>query len=253
MLKVKNSKQCLEKKYNNGPIIEIGIDEAGRGPMFGRVYCAAVVLPENSEFKYDLLKDSKKFTSENKILEVANYIQTNALFWAVSYEDEKVIDAINIRQATLNAMHKSIKEILNSYYEKNGVLCSNEKCYLLVDGNDFKPYTYYCETSNIIKQLNHVLIEGGDNKYCSIAAASILAKVERDKYIREMCRVFPKLNIYYGLLSNKGYGTSKHIEAIKKYGISKWHRTTYGCCKEALINEDEDFYKDLIDLNTKTT
>ena len=119
MLKVKNSKQCLEKKYNNGPIIEIGIDEAGRGPMFGRVYCAAVVLPENSEFKYDLLKDSKKFTSENKILEVANYIQTNALFWAVSYEDEKVIDAINIRQATLNAMHKSIKEILNSYYEKN--------------------------------------------------------------------------------------------------------------------------------------
>ena len=82
-----------------------------------------------------------------------------------------------------------------------------------------------------------------DNKFCSIAAASILAKVERDKYIREICINFPKLNIYYGLLKNKGYGTSKHIEGIKKYGISKWHRTTYGCCKEAHINEEE-FYKD---------
>ena len=245
MLKVKNSKQCLEKKYNNtSAIMEIGIDEAGRGPMFGRVYSAAVVLPYNDEFKYDLLKDSKKFTSENKIMEVANYIQENALFWAVSYEDEKVIDSINIRQATLNAMHKAIRMIQKSFCEKHSIPCTNEDCYLLVDGNDFKPFTYYCETSNIIKQLNHVLIEGGDNKFCSIAAASILAKVARDNYIREMCINFPKLNIYYGLLTNKGYGTSKHIEAIKKYGISKWHRTTYGCCKEALINEDEAFYKD---------
>ena len=155
MLKVKNSKQCLEKKYNNtSAIIEIGIDEAGRGPLFGRVYSAAVVLPDNSEFNYELLKDSKKFTSESKRIDVANYIQANALFWAVAYEDEKIIDSINIRQATLNAMHKAIKMILNSYYEKNSKLCSNEMCFLLVDGNDFKPFTYYCETSNIIKQLN---------------------------------------------------------------------------------------------------
>ena len=239
----KSSKICLEKKYNNSAIIEIGIDEAGRGPLFGRVYSAAVILPNNEEFNYELLKDSKKFTSESKRIEVANYIQTNALFWAVSYEDEKTIDSINIRQATLNAMHRSVKQIINSYYEKNNVHISNSMCYLLVDGNDFKPFTYYCETDNIIKQLNHIMIEGGDNKYCSIAAASILAKVEHDKYIREMCDNFPKLNIYYGLLTNKGYGTSKHIESIKKYGISKWHRTTYGCCKEAPINEDE-FYKE---------
>ena len=222
MLIFKNSKQCLEKKYNNNSaIIEIGIDEAGRGPLFGRVYSAAVVLPDNNEFNYELLKDSKKFTSENKRIEVANYIQANALFWAVSYEDEKIIDSINIRQATLSAMHKAIKIILNSYYQKNSNACSNEMCYLLVDGNDFKPFTYYCESTNIIKQLNHILIEGGDNKYCSIAAASILAKVEHDKYIKEMCYNFPKLEIYYGLLNNKGYGTSKHIEGIKKYGISK--------------------------------
>ena len=239
MLKVKKSKLVLERKYNNNtPIMEIGIDEAGRGPLFGRVYSATVVLPNNEEFKYELLKDSKKFTSEKKINEVADYIKNNALFWAVSYEDEKTIDSINIRQATLNSMHKAIKELLTQF---NDTQYTSESCYLLVDGNDFKPFTYYCESSNIIKQINHILVEGGDNKFCSIAAASILAKVERDKYIREMCCNFPKLNIYYGLLTNKGYGTAKHIEGIEKYGISKWHRTTYGCCKEANINDDE-FY-----------
>jgi len=222
--------------------MEIGIDEAGRGPMFGRVYSAAVILPNNDEFKYELLKDNKKFTSEKKINEVADYIKTNALFWSVSYEDEKTIDSINIRQATLCAMHKAIGELIKQN-NASANLNINESYYLLVDGNDFKAYTYYCEITNIIKQINHILIEGGDNKFCSIAAASILAKVERDKYIREMCINFPKLNIYYGLLKNKGYGTSKHMEGIKNYGISKWHRTTYGCCKEAPINDDE-FYKD---------
>jgi len=244
MSKIIKSVNCLQKKFNtsNLNIMEIGIDEAGRGPMFGRVYSAAVILPNNEEFKYELLKDSKKFTSEKKINEVADYIKTNALAWSVSYEDEKTIDSINIRQATLCAMHKAISELIK---QTNSISNStiNEHYYLLVDGNDFKPYTYYCDTTNIIKQINHILIEGGDNKFCSIAAASILAKVERDKYIKEMCVNFPKLNIYYGLLTNKGYGTSKHIEGIKKYGISKWHRTTYGCCKEATINDDE-FYKD---------
>ena len=243
MPKIIKFENCLQKKYNtsDSSIMEIGIDEAGRGPMFGRVYSAAVILPNNEEFKYGLLKDSKKFTSEKKISEVAEYIKTNALFWSISYEDEKTIDSINIRQATLCAMHKAISELTK---QNNNVNLNNNECYyLLVDGNDFKPYTYYCETTHIIKQINHILIEGGDNKFCSIAAASILAKVERDKYIRDMCVNFPKLNSYYGLLTNKGYGTSKHMDGIKKYGISKWHRTTYGCCKEATINDDE-FYKD---------
>ena len=205
MPKIIKFENCLQKKYNtsDSSIMEIGIDEAGRGPMFGRVYSAAVILPNNEEFKYGLLKDSKKFTSEKKISEVAEYIKTNALFWSVSYEDEKTIDSINIRQATLCAMHKAISELIK---QNNNVNLNNNECYyLLVDGNDFKPYTYYCETTHIIKQINHILIEGGDNKFCSIAAASILAKVERDKYIRDMCVNFPKLNIYYVLLTNKGY------------------------------------------------
>jgi ribonuclease HII len=235
-------KSCLLKKYYNNNLFEIGIDEVGRGPMFGRVYSAAVILPINDTFKYGCLKDSKKFSSQKKISEVADYIKANALFWAICYEDEKAIDTLNIRNATLKAMHNAISAIIVKYNETaNCVNDLNEQFYLLIDGNDFKCYTYFCKQSNVIKQLNNVLVEGGDNKYCSIAAASILAKVERDNYIRAMCLEFPKLDTYYGLLNNKGYGTIKHMEGIKKYGISKWHRNTYGCCKDSTVNEDE-FY-----------
>jgi ribonuclease HII len=239
-------KSCLLKKYTNNTLFEIGIDEVGRGPMFGRVYSAAVILPINDKFKYECLKDSKKFTSKKKITEVADYIKQNALFWAICYEDEKAIDTLNIRNATLKAMHNAISAIIAKYNESvNNIneIDLNTLFYLLIDGNDFKCYTYFCKTSNVIKQLNNVLVEGGDNKYCSIAAASILAKVERDNYIRAMCLEFPKLDTYYGLLNNKGYGTIKHMEGIKKYGISKWHRITYGCCKDSTINDD-DFYKE---------
>jgi ribonuclease HII len=237
-------KSCLLKKYHNNTLFEIGIDEVGRGPMFGRVYSAAVILPINDTFKYECLKDSKKFSSQKKISEVADYIKANALFWAICYEDEKAIDSLNIRNATIKAMHNAISAIIVKYNETANCVNFNdlnEQFYLLIDGNDFKCYTYFCKKSNVIKQLNNVLVEGGDNKYCSIAAASILAKVERDNYIRSMCLEFPKLDTYYGLLNNKGYGTIKHMEGIKKYGISKWHRNTYGCCKDSTVNEDE-FY-----------
>ena len=236
----KKVRTLLQHFYNEeSNQLEIGIDEVGRGPMFGRVYSAVVILPKNPEFKYELLKDSKKFTSEKKICEVAEYIKQNAVAWSVSWEDEKVIDSINIRNATHLAMHKAITNITNSteYKDKN----LGHQFYLLVDGNDFKPYTYFNNISNSIQQIDHITIEGGDNKYCSIAAASILAKVERDKYIKSLCGCYSKLDEYYGLERNKGYGTAKHMEGIKKYGISIWHRKTYGCCKEAITNSD-DYY-----------
>ena len=236
---MKKYKNTLNPFYNqDSKFTEIGIDEAGRGPMFGRVYTGAVVLPKNTDFKFELLKDSKKFTSKKKINEVAEYIKTNALSWSVSYEDEKSIDSINIRNATHKSMHKSIENIVSKLKSDND-MC--DEFYLLVDGNDFKPYTYLNSNKDIIQQISHLLIEGGDNKYCSIAAASILAKVERDKYIEELCNCYKKLDIYYGLEKNKGYGTSMHIEGIKKYGISPWHRVTYGCCKTATLNTSE-FY-----------
>ena len=142
-------KNTLQPFYNpESKLFEIGIDEAGRGPMFGRVYSGAVVLPKNNDFKYELLKDSKKFTSQKKINEVADYIKDNAIAWAVSYEDEKIIDSINIRNATHNAMHKSIQNIISNL-KQNQQICN--EFYLLVDGNDFKPYTYLNNKSNIIE------------------------------------------------------------------------------------------------------
>ena len=92
---------------------EIGIDEAGRGPLFGRVYTAAVILPKDDTFNYHNLKDSKKFSSEKKINEVADYIKEHAIAWSVTYNDEKVIDNINIRQAVLNSMHQSIRNVIS--------------------------------------------------------------------------------------------------------------------------------------------
>ena len=225
----------LLKQYNSENKIEIGIDEVGRGPLFGRVYSAGVILPKNDNFKYELLKDSKKFSSKKKITEVSHYIKSNVEYYSIQYVDENNIDRYNIKNASHTAMHLCIKEILANIDIKNF-----KDILLLIDGNNFKPYTYlYNDNIHII---DNICIEGGDNKYCSIAAASIIAKVERDKYIEMLCKEYPKLDEYYDLNNNKGYGTKRHIEGIQKYGISPWHRTTYSTCKNIKKN-DRDFYK----------
>ena len=211
----------LTKFYKeDDDIFEIGVDEVGRGPLFGRVYTGAVILPKDTDFDFTLLKDSKKFTNVKKIKEVAEYIKEHAVSWAVTYKDETIVDKINIRQSVLTSMHDSIKNVMTE----------NKKYFLLVDGNDFKPYMKF--ENDTFNQIDHKCIEGGDNKYCAIAAASILAKTERDKYIEDLCEEHPELKERYSLDKNKGYGTKLHIEGIKKYGISKWHRKSYGICKE---------------------
>lgn len=208
-------------RYENDDLFEIGVDEAGRGPLFGRVYSAAVILPKEN-FDFSNMKDSKRFTSEKKINEAAEYIKKNALAWTVAYEDEKTIDKINIRQATFKAMHKAIKFTMEKI--------KSNKLRLLIDGNDFKPFMMMI--NNNYTSVNHICIEGGDNKYSCISAASILAKVERDKYIKDICLKYPKLAENYYIHKNKGYGTKQHIEGIKKHGISEWHRKSYGICKQ---------------------
>jgi len=224
------------KKYfdEDVSIIECGIDEAGRGPMFGRVYAGLVVLPKDDSFDHLQMKDSKKFHSKNKkkIEQVAEYIKENAIAWAVEYEDEQTIDEINILQATQSAMHKCIKTVLTKIALTKLPELQIESILLLVDGNYFKPYTVLNKTKTKMETIRYQMIEGGDNKYTSIAAASILAKVARDTYINDLCALNPELIEHYGIDSNKGYGSKKHMDGIKQHGITKWHRKTFGICKE---------------------
>jgi len=236
-MKKTSSSVQLQCYFNNDPnVIEIGVDEVGRGPLFGRVYTSAVILPSNKNtnlenandfnFDYSKIKDSKKFHSKKKINEVANYIKENAVAWSVAYMDESIIDEVNILQATQMAMHKCINEIIQNNH------MSLENTLLLIDGNYFKPITLFDKTTNQLNTYNYVCVEGGDNKYASIAAASILAKVARDEYIQELCEQYPSLIERYGIDSNKGYGAKQHLDGIKQHGITIWHRRTFGICKE---------------------
>tara|TARA_B100000902_G_scaffold152213_1_gene148771 strand:+ start:199 stop:876 length:678 start_codon:yes stop_codon:yes gene_type:complete len=221
-MSTKKIKPILKNKHiEDETIIEIGVDEAGRGPMLGRVYSAAVILPKDETFKHELMKDSKKFTSEKKINEVADYIKENAIMWNVAYCSEEEIDHLNIRNATHRAMHNAIRNLINN---------NNIKQYhLLIDGNDFKSFTIV-DNLNIV-QIPHTCIKGGDNIYSAIAAASILAKVERDKYIYELCDNNPELDEKYSIRKNKGYGTKDHMNGIIQHGISNYHRKTFGLCR----------------------
>lgn len=222
----------LQKYFNStNSSIELGIDEAGRGPMLGRVYTAAVVLPKDDSFNHSLMKDSKKFHSAKKIKEAAAYIKANALYWHVAYADERTIEEINILNATHKAMHEAIKAVIDKCLDTVKDASLSPSFHLLVDGNNFKPFRVV-NSDLSLEQIPHTCIEGGDNLYTAIAAASILAKVERDTYIEELCAKEPLLNERYGLLSNKGYGTKTHMEGIEKYGISPHHRKSFGVCKQ---------------------
>lgn len=196
------------KSYYIKGILEAGIDEAGRGPLFGRVYAAAVILNPDLTYNEKFVKDSKRLSKKNLLL-AEEYVKDVALGWAVGYSTAKRIDEINILQATQEAMHKALDKL---------VLAPE---FLLVDGNYFKPY----------KNIQCNCIISGDDTYFSIAAASILAKTARDKYIYDLCEENPELDEKYGIKSNKGYGAKKHIEGIMKYGIEDEHRRTFGICK----------------------
>jgi len=197
--------------------VEAGVDEAGRGPLFGRVYTAAVILDQT--FDHSRVKDSKKFTSKKKIKEASDYIKEHAVSWSITYADEKVIDEINILKATMKSMHESILGL------------HKKPEHLLIDGNYFKPIVQVIDEKLV--HMPYTCVEKGDNTYTSIAAASILAKVARDEYILDLCEKHPELK-QYGIDKNKGYGAKIHMEAIKKYGITEWHRKSYKPCKNVL-------------------
>lgn len=208
--------------------IEIGIDEAGRGPLFGPVFVAAVVLPKDGSFDYSEMRDSKKITSIKKRRELSKYIQENAAFWSIHAISAEEIDQINIRQAVLKGMRQCIRDILsNTLLEKEPL----ENIFLMVDGNDFPPYIHFNESTEISTPIAHDTITGGDNLYVPIACASILAKCARDEYILSLCLEHPELKTRYRIDQNMGYGTKHHLDGILVNGITEWHRKTYGRCK----------------------
>lgn len=223
----------VQPHYSTDPdLVEIGVDEVGRGPLFGRVYTAAVILPKpesGTSFDFSLLKDSKKFSSKKKIKEAYDHIVENCVDYVVNYEDEHVIDTINILQATQKSMHKCVQHMI----DRRSLSTTNTM--LLIDGNYFKDHTRYNKDRKTIESFKHMCVKGGDNLYGSIAAASIVAKIHRDEYILNLCEENPVLDERYSISTNKGYGAKKHLDGINTYGITKWHRKSFGSCKGKLV------------------
>tara|TARA_B100000900_G_C20535846_1_gene698338 strand:+ start:359 stop:964 length:606 start_codon:yes stop_codon:yes gene_type:complete len=198
------------EQYHTKDKLEIGIDEAGRGCFFGPVCVAAVIWPNEEPDVTMEIKDSKKLTEKKRNI-LREYIEENAIAYSVKFIHNDVIDKINILKATMKGMHECIDDI-----RKNIEIDS-----LLIDGDRFEPYM-----DHNFECIEHHCIVGGDDKYKCIGAASILAKTYRDEYIKDLVKKDPELE-KYGLLSNKGYGTKVHREAIKEYGLTKYHRKSF--------------------------
>lgn len=217
----------LLSTYDDTNRYEIGVDECARGPMFGRLYTAAVILPKDDTFRHDWMKDSKKIKSKKKMCELSDYIKESAVAWHIHYIDADVIDTINIRQAVFRGMRECIAQVL-SKVDPGGA-----ETMLVIDGNDFLPYTVFDQNTETLREIPHVTVEKGDGTYSFIAAASILAKNAHDEYILELCEQYPELKTRYSLHENVGYGTAKHMAGIREHGITQWHRKTFGACKTA--------------------
>ena len=207
----------LASHYYKGKI-EAGCDEAGRGCLAGSVYAAAVILPE--DYHNELLNDSKQLT-EKKRYQLREIIEHDAIAWAIGVVSPDEIDKINILNASILAMHRALDQL------------KVRPEAIIVDGNRFKPYfTTQGDCPRV--QLPHTTIVKGDGKYFSIAAASILAKTYRDDYMNSLAEEYPQ----YDWLSNKGYPTKKHREAIRQYGITPYHRKTFNMLGDGQLSFD---------------
>jgi len=182
----------------NSQLMECGTDEAGRGCLAGPVTAAAVILPD--DFKNEILTDSKLLTEKKRLL-LKDIIETEALSFGVTHIMMDEIDRINILNASILGMHRSIDTMGKTPH------------FIAIDGNRFKPY------GNIPFEC----VVKGDGKYLHIAAASVLAKTHRDEFMVKIHEEFPM----YNWKQNKGYPTKEHREAIQKYGITSYHRKSF--------------------------
>ena len=186
-------------------ILEAGTDEAGRGCLAGPVTAAAIILPEN--FKNPILNDSKQL-SERKRDFLRPILEKESITFGVCHVFQDEIDEINILNASILAMHRALDSM------------AQPPAFILVDGNRFKPYP----------NIDHECIVKGDSKYMTIAADSVLAKTYRDEYMAKIHEEFPM----YNWKQNKGYPTKEHREAIKQYGLTKYHRKSFRQLPEQL-------------------
>ncbi len=183
--------------HNDGFTVVCGVDEAGRGPLAGPVFAGAVILPEN--YSHEILNDSKKLSEKKRDI-VYDDIIRDAVAWSVGIATEKEIDEINILNATFLAMKRAVEGL--------GI----KPDLAFIDGNRY-PNT----------GVKEITIVKGDSKCMSVAAASIIAKVSRDRFMMEMDAKYPE----YQFCKHKGYGTKLHYEMIEKYGVSEIHRRTF--------------------------
>ena len=186
------------KSFLHENLIECGVDETGRGSLSGPVFAAAVILPK--DFKSDLIKDSKKLSEKNRH-KALKEIEDNAISWSVEMVLAEDIDRFNIQNAVYGAMNKAIDNL------------KVKPDHILVDGNVFESFD----------DIPYTCVVKGDNEYLSIAAASIVAKVYRDEYMKKLHETHPS----YQWDKNKGYGSKHHIETIKEEGITQYHRKSF--------------------------
>ena len=208
----------LKSCYIQG-VLEAGCDEAGRGPLAGSVFAAAVVLPPlmseaiDTNSLWNKLNDSKQLTEKERF-ELRPFIEQHALAWAVAEVTAKEIDKINILNASLLGMRRALD------------MLSVRPVHILVDGNKWKPYYYGCtltDTPMMSAEVPAKTVVHGDATYMSIAAASVLAKTYRDDYMIRLHEQYP----VYHWNENKGYPTKAHYEALRQYGPSPYHRMTF--------------------------
>jgi ribonuclease HII len=193
------------KNYYKKGVIEAGCDEAGRGCLAGPVFASAVILPP--DFKNEWLNDSKQLSEKSRNI-LREIIEKEAVVWAVASVSAAEIDEINILNASFLAMHRAISQL------------SETPELLLIDGNRFRSYP----------DIPHECMVKGDGRFLSIAAASVLAKTWRDEHMQKIDKDYP----YYLWKKNKGYPTLEHRRAIKKYGVTEWHRKSFRLLDEQL-------------------
>jgi ribonuclease HII len=207
----------------------VGIDEVARGCLAGRVYTAAVILPEefpDDEYKY--IRDSKTLSAKQRE-KMCSYIEKHAVAFAVDYAEVEEVDQYNILNATMRSMHRAVDELME---QLDGRLKPE---FIMVDGPKFPNYKWIASDDTEIS-IPHETINHGDALYRNIAAASIVAKVYHDEYIRNTVEEHPEYE-KYGWLSNMCYGTAQHIKAIREHGLTPLHRKSFGICKDATALE----------------